>query len=87
MSKLENDKRPAVVRVQNQARAGEILSLCDEHGWKVIVGIEPDKPEDISDVERLLNPPTPDKVGPKVGRNDPCPCGSGLKHKKCCGNR
>jgi uncharacterized protein YecA (UPF0149 family) len=23
--------------------------------------------------------------GGKVGRNDPCPCGSGLKHKKCCG--
>ncbi|SDB09070.1 preprotein translocase subunit SecA [Desulfonatronum thiosulfatophilum] len=22
---------------------------------------------------------------PKVGRNDPCPCGSGRKHKKCCG--
>lgn len=22
---------------------------------------------------------------PKVGRNDPCPCGSGLKYKKCCG--
>ncbi|MEK7753355.1 MAG: SEC-C metal-binding domain-containing protein, partial [Acidobacteriota bacterium] len=21
---------------------------------------------------------------PKVGRNDPCPCGSGLKYKKCC---
>ena len=21
---------------------------------------------------------------PKVGRNDPCPCGSGRKHKKCC---
>jgi SEC-C motif domain protein len=21
----------------------------------------------------------------KIGRNDPCPCGSGLKHKKCCG--
>ncbi|WP_369523736.1 SEC-C metal-binding domain-containing protein [Novacetimonas hansenii] len=20
----------------------------------------------------------------KVGRNDPCPCGSGLKYKKCC---
>lgn len=20
----------------------------------------------------------------KVGRNDPCPCGSGKKHKKCC---
>jgi preprotein translocase subunit SecA len=25
------------------------------------------------------------KDGPKVGRNDPCPCGSGRKYKKCCG--
>jgi SEC-C motif domain protein len=25
------------------------------------------------------------RESPKVGRNDPCPCGSGLKHKKCCG--
>ena len=25
------------------------------------------------------------KTGKKVGRNDPCPCGSGLKYKKCCG--
>ena len=23
-------------------------------------------------------------AGPKVGRNDPCPCGSGKKYKKCC---
>ncbi|MDT7520794.1 SEC-C metal-binding domain-containing protein [Rhodoferax sp. TBRC 17660] len=22
---------------------------------------------------------------PKVGRNEPCPCGSGKKFKKCCG--
>ncbi|HZN64913.1 MAG TPA: SEC-C metal-binding domain-containing protein, partial [Tepidisphaeraceae bacterium] len=25
------------------------------------------------------------KDGPRVGRNDPCPCGSGKKYKKCCG--
>ena len=25
------------------------------------------------------------RPGPKVGRNDPCPCGSGRKFKKCCG--
>lgn len=24
------------------------------------------------------------REGPKVGPNDPCPCGSGKKHKKCC---
>jgi len=27
-----------------------------------------------------------DPKSPKVGRNDPCPCGSGEKHKKCCGS-
>lgn len=26
------------------------------------------------------------RVAPKVGRNDPCPCGSEKKFKKCCGN-
>ncbi len=25
------------------------------------------------------------REGEKVGRNDPCPCGSGKKYKKCCG--
>ncbi len=25
------------------------------------------------------------RTSPKIGRNDPCPCGSGLKYKKCCG--
>lgn len=24
------------------------------------------------------------KPGKRPGRNDPCPCGSGVKHKKCC---
>ena len=27
----------------------------------------------------------PIRKGAQVGRNDPCPCGSGLKYKKCCG--
>ncbi|NMD43026.1 MAG: hypothetical protein GYA86_06930 [Firmicutes bacterium] len=27
----------------------------------------------------------PVAVGKKVGRNDPCPCGSGKKYKRCCG--
>jgi preprotein translocase subunit SecA len=27
--------------------------------------------------------PAPARVGPRVGRNDPCPCGSGKKYKKC----
>ncbi len=41
--------------------------------------------------ENFIPPPseeenhTPVKKGEKVGRNDPCPCGSGSKFKKCCG--
>ncbi|MCL2183874.1 MAG: preprotein translocase subunit SecA [Chitinispirillia bacterium] len=30
-------------------------------------------------------PKQPIRVGPQTGRNDPCPCGSGKKYKKCCG--
>jgi preprotein translocase subunit SecA len=30
---------------------------------------------------------TPVRVGKKIGRNDPCPCGSGRKYKRCCGRQ
>jgi uncharacterized protein YecA (UPF0149 family) len=34
-----------------------------------------------------ITPPIPIvEHSPKTGRNDPCPCGSGKKYKKCCGN-
>jgi hypothetical protein len=29
--------------------------------------------------------PEPQRVSTKIGRNEPCPCGSGKKYKKCCG--
>ncbi len=32
-----------------------------------------------------VTPETVKREGKKVGRNDPCPCGSGKKYKKCCG--
>jgi len=32
-----------------------------------------------------VNPKSPPVRVDKVGRNDPCPCGSGKKYKKCCG--
>ena len=93
MAKLGSNKKPAVARVQTGKRAGEIMKLCNERGWQVIVGIEPDKPEDISDVNWLLKhlsdpPKLQNRIGPiKVSPNDYCPCGSGLKYKKCCLNK
>jgi len=37
------------------------------------------------DEEPLPPPVEPIKGDKDVGRNDPCPCGSGKKYKKCCG--
>ncbi|MBQ2315416.1 MAG: YchJ family protein [Treponema sp.] len=35
--------------------------------------------------EGLIRPTTVVREGRKVGRNEPCPCGSGKKYKNCCG--
>ncbi len=43
-----------------------------------------DEPQASSEMELPVRPIV---VGPKVGRNDDCPCGSGKKYKKCCGAR
>lgn len=85
MARLGSEKKPLILRVQNIARGEEIQKTCQEVGAHFILGVEADKPEDISDLERFLNPPTLRRTQPKVGRNDPCPCGSGEKYKKCCG--
>ena len=39
--------------------------------------------DDVSPAEDKKTPKTAD--GKKIGRNDPCPCGSGKKYKNCCG--
>ena len=38
----------------------------------------------ISDESDYFAPQDPVKKDKKVGRNNPCPCGSGKKYKKCC---
>jgi preprotein translocase subunit SecA len=53
-------------------------------------GLEDDDSEDYAADDSALDDPfvgevdTIRRATPKVGRNDPCPCGSGKKHKKCC---
>jgi SWIM/SEC-C metal-binding protein len=84
-AKIGTEKNPAVVHVKTAERVKELESVFEEHGWKYRIDLEPDTPEDIQDLEMLLNPPEPRVAEAKVGRNDPCPCGSGKKFKKCCG--
>jgi SWIM/SEC-C metal-binding protein len=84
MAKLGSKKKPIIVHVQSEERARYVAEVCAAHGWHYIIGFEFDKPEDISDLEKALNPSEPIR-SEKIGRNDPCPCGSGKKYKKCCG--
>ncbi len=84
-AKLGTEKKPAVVNVQTKERLKEVASIFEKNGWKYTIGLEPDKPEDITNLEILLNPSKPKIAEKKVGRNEPCPCGSGNKYKKCCG--
>ena len=89
MAKLGSQQRPAVVRVQSTEEAEEIVGLAQERGWQVIVGVEPDQLEDLSDLRKLMNaevkPETKPRLPPKISGNDYCPCRSGRKFKKCCG--
>ena len=88
-------------RVKNGRRMEEIVAICEKNSWKFICGIEPDQEEDISEVEYMINPKAfmkrpkmaksyfepIEKAEPTIGRNEPCPCGSGLKYNKCCMNK
>lgn len=83
--KLGTEKYPAAVTVKTEKRAKELKSVFEKNGWKYKIELNPDKPEDIADLDMLLNPPKTRTAEKKVGRNEPCPCGSGKKFKKCCG--
>ncbi|MEK7391958.1 MAG: DUF1186 domain-containing protein [Fibrobacterota bacterium] len=63
-------------------------AVSDSEWWSCWGGDE-DSEFDASEYDENGDwiPPEPIEqlVSQKVGRNDPCPCGSGKKHKKCCG--
>ncbi len=65
----------------DQAETDLVMFALDErlrlHGLKPVFSEEDD-----GEVEEETAPPAAPQ---KVGRNDPCPCGSGKKYKKCCG--
>lgn len=99
MGKSGTSGNPIRIRVNNGKRMEEVVGICEKNKWKFICGIEPDYPEDISELEYMLNLKSFGGKRPKmkqidnlpavntepiIGRNDQCPCGSGKKYKKCC---
>ena len=66
---------------------GEVILHLNE---KELTQLESDLPHVLLDIywywQAIINKPqTVRREGEKVGRNDPCPCGSGKKYKSCCG--
>lgn len=66
---------------------GEVILHLNE---KELTQLESDLPHVLLDIywywQTIINKPqTVRREGEKVGRNDPCPCGSGKKYKACCG--
>jgi hypothetical protein len=61
--------------------------------WQQLTSAVPDLADQLAERRqrmKLLTPPAPVREAPaqrqvQPGRNDPCPCGSGNKWKKCCG--
>ncbi|HTF97666.1 MAG TPA: preprotein translocase subunit SecA [Cellvibrio sp.] len=72
MDAMENQRREELARQKMQLRHDELSAMG-----------EPDSNEEQSNAPRPQSPVV--REGRKVGRNDPCPCGSGKKYKSCHG--
>jgi preprotein translocase subunit SecA len=71
-------------------RIPQVMSHSDSTSSTYTQTSEGDAPpkkgsEMVSEAAESLSKAKPVRTGPKVGRNDPCPCGSGKKFKQCCG--
>ncbi len=77
---------------------GILLLFASESGWEELKQMADEEVEKCQDMiapavrsihaywlAQRNNMSTMRREGTKVGRNDPCPCGSGQKYKKCCG--
>jgi len=64
----------------------QFLSAPDESSIAAGTGAPESQPQPEADPEVKMNLPVR-REEPKVGRNEPCPCGSGRKYKDCCGKK
>jgi hypothetical protein len=77
------------------AAAEKLINDCGYHrrdqeladAKRAILGVESDSASSAPTFHESALRPTPPSIRqvPRVGRNDPCPCGSGKKFKACCG--
>ena len=66
------------IRKQGEVRRQETAKITGA-ALEAINSVDGGKAINVNENKTVVN------EGPKVGRNDPCPCGSGKKYKNCCG--
>ena len=66
------------IRKQGEVRRQETAKITGA-ALEAINSVDGGKAIDVNENKTVVN------EGPKIGRNDPCPCGSGKKYKNCCG--
>ena len=81
------DNVPFVIRLDIEASKGRIDALrLTEYRLEDLTDDEKREASYHFDLKKRLRASCMRKMyGKKIGRNDPCPCGSGKKYKKCCG--
>ncbi|WP_100636427.1 PBPRA1643 family SWIM/SEC-C metal-binding motif protein [Marinomonas sp. ef1] len=83
--KSGSEENPLILQVQSAEREHEINTILTANGLFAEIRIDSEMPEDITPLDVALNKPVPQIVEKAPQRNDPCPCGSNKKYKKCCG--
>lgn len=78
----END--PLSLLVPSEARKTEIEAVLLEHDLFASIQVDAAAEENISELDAVLSTPKTQRFEKTPERNDPCPCGSGKKYKKCC---
>ena len=68
-----------------QVREESDVQAVEEQRRKEAESVEMKFEHESASAEAAPAAPAPQRAGPKVGRNDPCPCGSGKKYKQCHG--
>ena len=82
--KIESDTVMYLYRL-DVSDDGEILTKQDENQDLVYTHKEVSGFDDVSEESSIQTMTPVKRSDPKVGRNSPCPCGSGKKYKFCCG--
>lgn len=81
LDKVEN----AIDRPSKRSHKKELMSIHDRYKHVTSTWAGYDKGNNKTDYSYpFYSKSEPISVEPKIGRNDPYPCGSGKKYKKCC---